>query len=122
MPALSKERIATLIAPFLPNTEVPAGLYSQLSLYLDVLLRWNGRTNLTAIREPEEIVVRHFGESLFAGVHVSAAKPAIFWISARERAFRAFRFSSFTQVSASRWRSLRARRRRSSAKLYVFWA
>ena len=46
---------------------VPAGLYQQLSAYLDLLLKWNARTNLTAIREPEEIVRRHFGESLFAG-------------------------------------------------------
>ena len=29
-------------------------------------LRWNDRVNLTAIREPEEIVTRHFGESIFA--------------------------------------------------------
>ena len=38
----------------------------QLSAYLDLLLRWNSRVNLTAIREPQEIVSRHFGESLFA--------------------------------------------------------
>src|ERR1019366_3265140 len=34
--------------------------------YIDLLLRWNARINLTAIRDPEEIVTRHFGESLFA--------------------------------------------------------
>jgi 16S rRNA (guanine527-N7)-methyltransferase len=39
---------------------------AQLGSYLDLLLRWNARTNLTAIREPEAIVQRHFGESLFA--------------------------------------------------------
>ncbi len=37
---------------------------AQLSRYLELLLRWNGRTNLTAIREPEQIIIRHFGESL----------------------------------------------------------
>jgi 16S rRNA (guanine527-N7)-methyltransferase len=36
-----------------------------------LLLRWNERTNLTAIREPEEIVRRHFGESLFAAAHLA---------------------------------------------------
>ena len=46
------------------------GLYAQLSAYLDLLLKWNARTNLTAIREPEEMVRRHFGESLFAGMHL----------------------------------------------------
>jgi 16S rRNA (guanine527-N7)-methyltransferase len=67
---LSDERIAALLAPYVQNAAVPAGLYGQLSAYLDLLVKWNGRTNLTAIREPEEIVRRHFGESLFAGVQV----------------------------------------------------
>ena len=35
-----------------------------------MLLRWNARVNLTAIRDPEEIVTRHFGESLFAARHL----------------------------------------------------
>lgn len=35
-------------------------------MYIDLLLRWNARINLTAVREPEQIVTRHFGESLFA--------------------------------------------------------
>ena len=38
----------------------------QISTYLDLLIKWNAKTNLTAIRDPEEIVRRHFGESLFA--------------------------------------------------------
>lgn len=37
---------------------------AQLAEYLQLLLRWNARTNLSSIREPDEIVVRHFGESL----------------------------------------------------------
>lgn len=37
----------------------------QISTYVDLLLRWNAKMNLTAIREPEQIVTRHFGESLF---------------------------------------------------------
>ena len=41
-------------------------LSAQLKSYLDLLLRWNARINLTAVREPEQIVTRHFGESLFA--------------------------------------------------------
>jgi 16S rRNA (guanine527-N7)-methyltransferase len=40
---------------------------NQLQLYLDLLLKWNARINLTAVRDAEEIVQRHFGESLFAG-------------------------------------------------------
>ncbi len=71
MPALSKETISSLLAPYL-NSEGTPELYAQLSSYLDLLLKWNARTNLTAIREPEEIVRRHFGESLFAGRHIPA--------------------------------------------------
>ena len=37
-----------------------------ISTYIDLLQRWNSRINLTAIRTPQEIVTRHFGESLFA--------------------------------------------------------
>ena len=37
----------------------------RISMYIDLLLRWNARINLTAVREPEGIVTRHFGESIF---------------------------------------------------------
>ena len=67
--ALSEARIEALLTPYLPA--VPAGIAAQLSIYLDLLLRWNARTNLTAIRDPEQIVQRHFGESLFAGLHLA---------------------------------------------------
>jgi len=69
MPTLSEAQIASLLTPYLP--EAPATLLPQLSLYLDLLLKWNARTNLTAIRDPEEIVRRHFGESLFAARHLN---------------------------------------------------
>jgi 16S rRNA (guanine527-N7)-methyltransferase len=68
MPTLAESAIAELIAPYLPHP--PASLLPQLSVYLDLLLKWNARTNLTAIRSPEEIVRRHFGESLFAARHL----------------------------------------------------
>jgi 16S rRNA (guanine527-N7)-methyltransferase len=81
-------RIAELLAPFLagatpadtfsdhghsepakageePAVLSPAQLHS-ISTYIDILLRWNARINLTAVRDPEDIVTRHFGESLFA--------------------------------------------------------
>jgi len=41
-----------------------------ISTYIDLLLRWNSRISLTAVREPEEILTRHFGESLFAASHL----------------------------------------------------
>jgi len=58
-------RIAALLDPFLPAP--PSALQiAQLSAYLDLLLLWNRRINLTAVRDEESIVLRHFGESLFA--------------------------------------------------------
>lgn len=62
-------RIATLLAPFLAKPLSPSQL-DQISTYIDLLLRWNARMNLTAIRNEEEIVTRHFGESLFLAGHV----------------------------------------------------
>jgi 16S rRNA (guanine527-N7)-methyltransferase len=63
---LDTPRIAALLAPFLGDTEAPLQLFPQLQTYLELLLRWNARINLTAVRRPEQIVTRHFGESLFA--------------------------------------------------------
>lgn len=63
---MEADRIATLLEPFLGGTPLPTGLVVQLQTYLDLLLRWNVRMNLTAVRDPEQIVTRHFGESLFA--------------------------------------------------------
>jgi 16S rRNA (guanine527-N7)-methyltransferase len=73
MPTLAESAIRDLLTPYLP--EVLATLLPQLSTYLDLLLKWNARTNLTAIRDPEEIVRRHFGESLFAARHLDPATP-----------------------------------------------
>jgi len=68
MPTLSENRIADLLQPYLGDTKPTEYdlLISNLSLYLDHLIKWNARTNLTAIRDPGAIVQRHFGESLFA--------------------------------------------------------
>jgi 16S rRNA (guanine527-N7)-methyltransferase len=36
-----------------------------LMTYLDLLLRWNKKINLTSVTKPEEIIQRHFGESFY---------------------------------------------------------
>lgn len=61
-------RLAELLAPFLP-VPLAQDQLEQLALYLEFLVRWNARMNLTAVRKPEEIVARHFGESLFLAAH-----------------------------------------------------
>lgn len=71
---MNRDRIAELLEPFLTapigSSDASARLsflqLDNISTYIDILLRWNSRVNLTAIRHPEEIVTRHFGESLFA--------------------------------------------------------
>jgi len=55
----------TLLQPFYPEPLTDQQI-AQFSTYLELLLKWNGKMNLTAVRQPEEIVTRHFGESLFA--------------------------------------------------------
>ncbi len=62
---LHAAEIESLLTPYLA-TPLPSWIPEKLATYLDLLLRWNARTNLTAIRDPREIVLRHFGESLFA--------------------------------------------------------
>lgn len=61
----SRERIASLLAPYLEP--VPAETLEKLETYLALLLKWNQKTNLTAVRDPEQLIQRQVGESLFAG-------------------------------------------------------
>jgi 16S rRNA (guanine527-N7)-methyltransferase len=68
-------RIAALLQPFLEQS-LPQSQLDQISIYIDLLLRWNVRINLTAIRHPEEIVTRHFGESFFLARHLFPASSS----------------------------------------------
>jgi 16S rRNA (guanine527-N7)-methyltransferase len=63
-------RIAKLLEPFLGEDSLAQSQLQNISTYIDILQRWNARVNLTAIRDPDEIVTRHFGESLFAARHL----------------------------------------------------
>jgi 16S rRNA (guanine527-N7)-methyltransferase len=72
---LSPDRIRQLLSPYLIDS-IDDNSVNQLGSYLDLLIKWNAKTNLTAIREPEEIVQQHFGESLFAGQHLHLSPSA----------------------------------------------
>ena len=72
---MDPSRIAELLKSYIVGLDPPAGIYEQLAQYLELLLRWNAKTNLTAIREPEAIVTRHFGESLFAAGVLFGPEP-----------------------------------------------
>jgi len=70
-------RIAELLEPFLGSASdqrLTTSDLSSISTYIDLLQRWNARINLTAIRNEEDIVTRHFGESLFAARHLFPAR------------------------------------------------
>jgi 16S rRNA (guanine527-N7)-methyltransferase len=69
---LNTADIARLLEPFIQLDEMRL---AAISKYIDLLLKWNARINLTAIRAPEEIVQRHFGESFFAAKHILAQRP-----------------------------------------------
>ena len=57
--------IAAALQPFLRGGTLSAQQLQQVQKYLDLLLRWNARMNLTAVRDPAEMLTRHFGESFF---------------------------------------------------------
>ena len=68
--------IAAALAPF--TTKLSAPQLQQISPYLDLLLKWNARINLTSVRDPQEILTRHFGESFFAAEHLFSNSPIVF--------------------------------------------
>ena len=78
MPTLPEDKILELLKPYVEQFPALSARVqkeaSRFSMYLDLLLRWNARTNLTSIREPEEIVQRHFGESVFAAGVIASPK------------------------------------------------
>src|SRR5712691_3302110 len=46
----------------------------QIQQYIDILLTWNEKVNLTAIQDPLEILYRHFCESMYAADAVPLQK------------------------------------------------
>jgi 16S rRNA (guanine527-N7)-methyltransferase len=60
---IDEARLGPLLSPF--GVTLGAQQAGSLLVYLDLLLHWNQRINLTAVRSPEECVTRHFGESLY---------------------------------------------------------
>jgi 16S rRNA (guanine527-N7)-methyltransferase len=65
--------IARILRPFLGDVELSPAQTDAVAAYLDLLLRWNVRINLTAVRDAESILARHFGESFFSVRHLFPA-------------------------------------------------
>lgn len=64
------DQIAAWLRPF---GEFDVERLKQTLIYVNLLMKWNARVNLTAVRDPTAIVQRHFGESFFAANHLLAA-------------------------------------------------
>jgi 16S rRNA (guanine527-N7)-methyltransferase len=64
--------VASELALNLSGTQI-----EQLATHFSLLLRWNEKINLTAVRQPEEIAARHFGESLFLAKVLPAPKGTL---------------------------------------------
>jgi 16S rRNA (guanine527-N7)-methyltransferase len=67
---MTKDRIAELLDPFLFTEQLSDWHLTAIARYLDLLVKWNAHINLTAVRDPEDMMKRHFGESLFAAMHL----------------------------------------------------
>ncbi len=95
-------------------------LLGQLSIYLELLLKWNAQTNLTAIRAPEEIVRRHFGESLFAALHVPQGAKNLLDLGSGA-GFPGLPIQLALPPWRSRWRNRRTRKQPFCARRYARW-
>jgi len=81
---MDARRIAELLQPFLGSAQnqrfddqqLTTNDLFNISMYIDLLIRWNARINLTAIHNEEEIATRHFGESLFAARNLFPSRIA----------------------------------------------
>src|SRR6202051_474936 len=65
---LSADTIQRALREF--DLEATSEQLAGIQRYIALLLRWNEKINLTAIREPLEILYRHFCESMYASVVV----------------------------------------------------
>jgi 16S rRNA (guanine527-N7)-methyltransferase len=64
----SEQTIRRALGEF--NLEVDSEQVLKIQQYINILLAWNAKVNLTAIRNPLEILYRHFCESLYARLAV----------------------------------------------------
>jgi|HubBroStandDraft_6_1064221.scaffolds.fasta_scaffold662811_1 16S rRNA (guanine527-N7)-methyltransferase len=63
VPVPSADAIQGWIAPY--GIQLTGDQIRHVQSYIAMLVFWNQRISLTSIKDPEEIVARHFGESFF---------------------------------------------------------
>jgi 16S rRNA (guanine527-N7)-methyltransferase len=62
---IDDSKVQGLLEPF--GIRLTSRQMSQMLAYLSLLLNWNQKINLTAVRTAEDCVTRHFGESFLIG-------------------------------------------------------
>jgi 16S rRNA (guanine527-N7)-methyltransferase len=74
---MDTSEIQRLLAPYFDAAHpLSSDQLAKLKAYLDLLVKWNAKTNLTAVRDPQEMVTRHFGESLYAATKLASPDDA----------------------------------------------
>lgn len=63
MGVISDEEIARILGDY--GISPDAGIRDRIRGYIALLVRWNERVALTAVRDPKEILRFHFGESMY---------------------------------------------------------
>src|SRR6266478_5292418 len=61
--SLTDELIISTLLPF--RVHLTTGQIAKIQEYIRLLLKWNQSVSLTSVVDPVEILVRHFGESMF---------------------------------------------------------
>ncbi len=74
---LQPHEISELLQPYLGFFQLKSSQVDQISIYINVLQKWNARTTLTALRTAHEIVQRHFGESFFLATRLLTPESKI---------------------------------------------
>jgi 16S rRNA (guanine527-N7)-methyltransferase len=74
MTGVDQVEISALLKPYVKLDE-PA--IAGVDAYLNLLLKWNARINLTSVRDPVEMIRRHFGESFFAAATLLSPEDAL---------------------------------------------
>ncbi|MBV1883477.1 MAG: 16S rRNA (guanine(527)-N(7))-methyltransferase RsmG [Pseudomonadales bacterium] len=54
--------------------ELSAHQLEQFMAYLQLIMRWNKTYNLTAVKDPKQIVIRHFLDSIAVAPHISGGR------------------------------------------------
>jgi len=68
---MEENEIRRILTPFCEGVELSDAQVEQIDAYLALLLVWNAKLSLSSVREPAAILQRHFGESIFAALHLA---------------------------------------------------